>query len=422
MFDSFEEWRETATEAMADYAALRRHIEQLETESARLLARVVEAYEWPAGVPEPTRFDEFKVEHILQHSFGEDLTGELAVANHTSIAAARYLVSEVTTVIDHLPQCWAKVISGRAPLHQARRVGADTVGYVPLDAWAQVDDLISPCLGAVNASRLGRAVEAAITATNPDGVRQRATDAPRHVWVGGDTRDRLTGWVSARLDRRDALCLDSTVQMLADKLAVDGDGSTVDERRAKALGLLADPGAALQLVENTPCATGTTAFTPRTQVYVHVHAENLGDGDAVARVEQIGPLLVSQVAALTQASRVTLTPVIHVEATADPVDAYEIPDRIRRQVLAREPHDVFPWSSTPSRHLDLDHTIGYQPGIPGQTRPDNLGPLSRKAHRIKTHAGWRLDQPTPGVFLWHTAAGQQARVDHLGTHPINQDP
>ena len=39
------------------------------------------------------------------------------------------------------------------------------------------------------------------------------------------------------------------------------------------------------------------------------------------------------------------------------------------------------------------------------TRPDNLGPLSRKVHRAKTHGGWQLDQPSPGVFLWRSPLG-----------------
>jgi len=58
----------------------------------------------------------------------------------------------------------------------------------------------------------------------------------------------------------------------------------------------------------------------------------------------------------------------------------------------RDAYDQFPWSSIESGHLDLDHTKPWQPGVAGQTSPDNLARLSRRAHRVKTLAGWRLER------------------------------
>ena len=184
--------------------------------------------------------------------------------------------------------------------------------------------------------------------------------------------------------------------------------------------MLADPANVMAMVDGTTAAN--SVFTPKTQVYVHMHMDNLDDWENLARVELLGPVLISQIADITKGSRVKLTPVVHCGSAGTTVDSYEIPDRIRRQVLAREPHDVFPWASTPSRRLDLDHTIPYKPGQTGQTRPDNLGPLSRKAHRIKTHADWKLTQPEEGIYIWESAAGQKVQVDATGTHPIKPDP
>ena len=185
--------------------------------------------------------------------------------------------------------------------------------------------------------------------------------------------------------------------------------------------MLADPSSVLAMTENT-VTSGSSVFTPKTQVYVHMHLDNLDDWENLARVELLGPVLISQIGAITKGSKVRLTPVIHCGDTGTPVDSYEIPDRIRRQVLAGNPYDVFPWASTPSRNLDLDHTIPYKPGQPGQTRPDNLGPLSRKAHRIKTHCDWYLAQPELDVYIWESASGQKIQVDPTGTHPIRPDP
>jgi len=194
----------------------------------------------------------------------------------------------------------------------------------------------------------------------------------------------------------------------------------MDTRRARALGLLADPSAVIAMVDGAE--VGGSVFTPKTQVYVHVHFDNLDDWENLARVELLGPMLISQVGAITKGSKVRLTPVIHCGDAGAPVDSYEIPDRIRRQVIAANPYDVFPWASTPSRNLDLDHTIPYKPGGAGQTRTDNLGPLSRKAHRIKTHCDWKLTQPELDIYIWESAAGQKIQVDHTGTHPIRPDP
>jgi hypothetical protein len=110
-----------------------------------------------------------------------------------------------------------------------------------------------------------------------------------------------------------------------------------------------------------------------------------------------------------------------------PVDGYEVPTRMREQLFLRMPAGVFPWSGNLSRNKDLDHTIAYVPpasgGPPGQTRIGNLGPMSRYAHRVKTHApGWRHRQPVPGVFLWRTPHGYWLRVDASGTRLLGKDP
>ncbi|MCL2652915.1 MAG: hypothetical protein FWD63_03905, partial [Propionibacteriaceae bacterium] len=147
-------------------------------------------------------------------------------------------------------------------------------------------------------------------------------------------------------------------------------------------------------------------------------ADTLDDPTAPVRVENIGPVLTSQLATITQTTKVRVTPVVHLDGTTIAVDQYEIPARIRRRVLLANPHDIFPWSSVESRHLDLDHTIPYQPGIPNQTRSNNLAPITRRAHRAKTHANWQLTQPAPGVYIWQTPAGQTIQVDNKGTHRL----
>ncbi|MCL2470227.1 MAG: 13E12 repeat family protein [Propionibacteriaceae bacterium] len=452
MFDNGE-WLVQARTAMADYAACRRMIDLMEAEAARLLAHAIDAYTWPVDQPEPDRFDTYRVEHIDGRAYGEDMISELAVANSSSAGAAHYLACDVATLARDMPQCWAKVVDAQAPLWQARKVAQACQGVMGADR-AVVDVEIAPCLGAVGMPRLTRAVTAAVLIVDPDRAeRIHQAKAHRCVLTGADEKDPLTGWVSARVDRQDAIYLDAMIQLVADRLAARGDATTVDHRRARALGMLANPAAVVQMIgipttrgmDSIPttdedyqaikdtAGTMVAGFTPRTQVYVHLFAVPTSPTkptsptagicpvsgiSPVARVEALGPILTSQVAQLTSGTHVRVTPAIHVDSTSFSVDQYEVPARLRHQVVLRNPYDVFPWSSIESRNLDLDHTIAFQVGQPGQTNPSNLGPVSRRAHRIKTVAGWQLDQPTPGVYIWRTPTGQTIQVDHTGTHHI----
>jgi len=151
------------------------------------------------------------------------------------------------------------------------------------------------------------------------------------------------------------------------------------------------------------------------QVYVHVSTDTLRCGSGVARVERLGPAMVTQLSQILGHKRIRLTPVVNIGDAEPAVDAYEVPHSIREKVVLRDRYEPFPWSCREARGLDADHSEPFQPGIPGQTRPSNLGPLSRRVHRIKTHCGWKLAQISPGVFEWTTGYGQRFIVGPGGT-------
>jgi hypothetical protein len=39
-------------------------------------------------------------------------------------------------------------------------------------------------------------------------------------------------------------------------------------------------------------------------------------------------------------------------------------------------------------------------------------------HRIKTHGGWQVQQPFPGIYLWRDPHGAMYLVDHTGTRRL----
>jgi hypothetical protein len=102
---------------------------------------------------------------------------------------------------------------------------------------------------------------------------------------------------------------------------------------------------------------------------------------------------------------------------------------MREALHLRTPADVFPYATNTTRGKDIDHTLRWRPdtdpgppntGPPHHTGLDNLGPLTRRHHRVKTHGGWQLRQPFPGIFVWRSPHGRHYLVDHTGTTALDR--
>jgi len=361
----------------------------------------------------------------------EALALEIAVAKHVSVSAATCLVKDVVDLRQRHPETWKAVVAGRAPLWQARGVAQTCNRYeFTRDQAVAIDKRVAPLWDRIGFPRIKKALTAAIMAEAPqvaEAQAERAAQARFCRTQHGDTPG--TSYMTALLDTADAVFLDATIDRLADVMGDQGDERDKDHRRATALGVLATPALALSMLgchtrrgmpddqpDPTPISRqlAETAL-PTTQVFVHIHADTLQHGNGIARVENIGPILASQLARITGNSRIRLTPTLHIGDPEPVVDAYEIPDRIRQHVIQRDPYEAFPYSTRQARHLDLDHTIPYKQGDLAQTRPSNLGPLTRRAHRAKTHCNWQLEQPTPGIYNWTTELGQTFTTTPEGT-------
>jgi len=86
---------------------------------------------------------------------------------------------------------------------------------------------------------------------------------------------------------------------------------------------------------------------------------------------------------------------------------------LARLVRHRQNSCLFPGCGMPAARADIDHTLAHAAG--GRTALDNLGLLCRHHHRAKHSpaAGWRLEQPTPGVFRWTSPAGRTYITDTI---------
>ena len=397
---------------------------------------------------------------------------------------------------------WAAALTGQVPAYQARRIATAT-RHLTTNQASWVDEQLAPSLGAMSWGRLQTLLEAKIIEADPVGAEQQATAAAseRFVRLGRNSEHGLK-LIIARATAGDAIWFKATIDRIADILTQQGDTDPVEVRRSKAIGILAQPAHALQLLcqhqhdnwdgPTEPAdpaeepteddeAEGTFAETdempsqqtsrpggradatrqdaehadtqqppasdpgrartpigrcsitpppfhpdrarPRAIIYIHLSEEAVRAGSGIARVEDVGPVLLSQLHTLLgEHCSINLKPVIDLPAGHTPIDSYEIPARLREQLHLRYPADVFPYAATVSRRIDLDHTIPYlspdKGGPPGQTRIGNLGPHTRRNHRLKTHAGWQVRQPEPGTWLWRSPHGRIYLVNATGTHPL----
>ena len=196
--------------------------------------------------------------------------------------------------------------------------------------------------------------------------------------------------------------------------AEQGFSDSLDVRRSRAVGVLADPARALALLERRPPPTPRRGI----RLVVHLSAEALAGCDPVGRCESgARPILEQQVRAWCGRSdaRLTVVPVVDL-ADHVAVDRYEVGDRLRERTGLLHTRCVFPWCTRPAPLCDRDHVVAHAVG--GATCDCNLAPLCRRHHRLKTRAGWSYTTLETGVWLWSDPHGQQFLRDEIGTRDV----
>lgn len=351
----------------------------------------------------------------------EHLVTELAPQLRMSIESAWGLVSESMNLVHRHPLLWAATREGRLRVWQARTIARLTASAgLSAAAAGWVDARIDPALGRLAWGRLKRRLAGLIVRADTELAARKAAKAQAERFVRVRYLGDGTSLLTARADAADALRFSRMLDQVAGQLALGGSTDEHEVLRAEALGVLADPEQAVALLAGPDGEPGGATRRRRQTAELVVH---YAPGENVGRCEELGPVLAEQVREWLGHDRVIVRPVIDL-ADNPSVDAYEIPNEIARIVRWRHAFDVFPWSARSSTGLDLDHTQPFQhgPGKPGgQTNPNNLGPLARRPHRAKTHSGWQVAQPLPGVFEWRSPLGFRYRVDASGSHELTAD-
>jgi hypothetical protein len=323
----------------------------------------------------------------------EFCVAEFALAVGMSTAAGQRYLGDAVETRYRLPRLWGRVVAGQVPVWKARRIAQATLTLPPEGA-TYVDVHLAPVAERCTFAALDRAVEEARARFDPDEVEARRAEAAEgrhfdialhHASVEGLVH------VQGTLDLADALALDAAIAARAHALLTAHPDLPLDVRRAMAAGTLAS-------VE-----TGSGTESRReVQLYVHLDAEG---PEGLARVENTRSLVtVEQVAEWCQVAgtRVVIRPVLDLNANLH-TDGYRPTVLQREQAVLIHPTCVFPRCTRPARSCDIDHVIPYAEG--GQTETDNLAPLCRRHHRLKTHTPWHQAKLGATFFEWTSPHG-----------------
>ena len=338
----------------------------------------------------------------------EFAAAKLAARIGMSTWAAGQLMADAVDLHHRSPEIWARVGRGEVKASYARYVVKQTRD-LDRKAAAHVDKAVAESAdGRIPWSRFESVVAGAIAKADPQATRERELKAQEATFAK-KLRSEAHGMASF-LTRAPVWLIDqiaATVSSYSTALRDDLPELTDDQRDVMALLMLLTPGAAED--------TGALAErAPVVNLYVHTYAGR--DHEGITRVEGHGPVTDAWVReVLGPSCRFKVYPVIDLAGQA-PVDAYEIPGRHRQAVHLMTPADVFPFSSSLSRTQQVDHTIPYEQG--GASGVGNYGPMTVPHHRIKTHGGWDVQQPFPGIYVWRDPSGLFYLVDHTGTRKL----
>ena len=261
--------------------------------------------------------------------------------------------------------------------------------------------------------RVLEVAEAKVVEADTELHEQRCEAERRRRYVGlGRTDEHGLRTLIARLEAGDAAAVDAVVHRVAEIIAPRHPEAHPEELRALAFGWLARPAELFTLLlaptdadfgpapgqqpaldleltdpeqDSEPAAPSRAlAFpadlldalrdidlrplAPRAVLHVHLHEAALHSGDGVARVEGFGPLTLTRLAELLRTHQVKVQPV---QDLSDRVryTAYEHPESLRDQVHLITGGDYWPYATSTSRNVDLDHPTPFDHGDEGRASP-----------------------------------------------------
>jgi hypothetical protein len=178
----------------------------------------------------------------------EFTAAELGARMGTTVGSARALMADALDLRHRLPELWQLILAGRVPSWRARKV-AQATRHLSRDAAMQVDAAVAPSIVGLPWGRFETLLTAKIIEADPQAAEERAKiwEAERFVRAGRTGQSGLKLLI-AKANAGDVIWFMATLNRIAEILRLQGDLESPDVRRSKAIGILAQPARALQLL------------------------------------------------------------------------------------------------------------------------------------------------------------------------------
>ena len=172
----------------------------------------------------------------------------LAAALGITHDAGRQLIADALELAHRLPRLWKQVMAGAVPVWRARLIARETTD-LSQKAALFADQLIAATPRRIGQVKAAQLVHEARLYFDPDRALADEEEAltKRGVWLRHNSAPATTD-ITMTLDTPDALLFDQTVTRIASDLRELGDTEDLEVRRARAVGILADPQFALDLL------------------------------------------------------------------------------------------------------------------------------------------------------------------------------
>ncbi len=178
----------------------------------------------------------------------EFAAAELGARMETTVGSARALLADALDLRHRLPELWQLILSGQVASWRARKV-AQATRHLSRDAAMHVDAAVAPSIVGLPWGRFEALLTAKIIEADPKAAEEQAKiwEAERFVRAGRTSQSGLKLLI-AKANAGDVIWFMATVNRIAEILRLQGDMDSADVRRSKAIGILAQPALALQLL------------------------------------------------------------------------------------------------------------------------------------------------------------------------------
>ncbi|MEI2785196.1 MAG: DUF222 domain-containing protein [Candidatus Nanopelagicales bacterium] len=298
---------------------------------------------------------------------------EVACAMVWTPGAAASMVDVAVDVVEDLPVVLAALAEGRIDLGKVREITRATLGLSRADRQGLAERAIDYAATRTR-GQLRPWLTRQVDRIDPDAADRRRKAARKRRRVSLIPEPDGMATLSAYLTAEEATACMASIRARSTRIDGSRDASQADTFIELLTGVSA--------AEQIPIAVIMTDDGAQIEGYgpiADAHAEDL-----LRRLE-----LPSAIIRLTPPQfRIGYAPTV----------------KMRRYVQVRDRHCRFPGCRRTARSCDLDHIVAYPAG---PTDVDNLQPLCRTHHRVKTHGGWHVERGPNNTMIWTSPRGKR---------------